>query len=638
MSQKHHATFADRFLESFVGSAIFCEPKVAIIELIANAWDAGSTEVNITWPESDGDRFEISDNGHGMTEGEFESRFMVLAYDRIKDIGGMALIPPSHRDKIASRPAFGKNGKGRMASFAFGNVFTVSTSKNNLQNTYDISIDGNNRLTYQKIETKDSTISHGTTIFIKHSIRPQISIDDIKKEIGMRFLVDPNFKVKLNNTEITFEDVPKDHIEEIRVIVKDVGEFPIKIIDIQATDKTTQLHGIAWQVKNRLVGECTWKGSGSEHLVDGRKSIAKRYIFIVNADCLENSVLADWTSFRIYDEAYKKASMEIYKEIKNHVLNLSKSQRDETFKDIENNIKPTLRKMGIVGREKWEKFVKEVQEECPSIGSDELEKIAALLAKLETSESKYGLIHALAAASVEDLNDLNKILEKWDIDLAKVVLDEIEWRTKLLEKLQEKVLNETTDEVQELQPLFHRGLWIFGPEYETIEYTSNKGMTQVIQKIFGADIKGSTIRPDFVVLPNSTVGLYSLPKYDNEDFGEIGVDRLVVVELKRPGVSIGRDEKGQSWKYVKELFSHGLLKDYSKVVCFVLGSNLDPLEAGRTNEMDGRVTIIPMEYDMVIRRAQSRLFNLSSKIKQAPFLKESRMKVYLNDKAQLSMF
>ncbi|ACU61678.1 ATP-binding protein [Chitinophaga pinensis] len=638
MSQKQYASFSDRFLESFAGSSIFSEPKVAIIELIANAWDAGATEVKIKWPEKHEDPFEITDNGHGMTETEFETRFMVLAYERLKEMGGFAHVPPDHKDKIALRPAFGKNGKGRLASFAFGESFKVSTTKQGIERIFRIFIDNNNRLAYQKIDEKESSISHGTTIFIEKAFKPRLSFEDAKKEIGMRFLVDPNFTVWVNTEKVSFEDVPKNHIKEYNVEIKDIGIFPVKVIDVQATDKSTQLHGIAWQVKNRLVGECTWKGSGSEHLIDGRKSVAKRYIFIVNADSIEDAVLPDWTGFKNYDDKYKKSCIAIYTSVKEHILDLTKGQREEAFKDIEGSIKPTLRKMGIVSREKWEKFVREVQEECPSIGNDELEKIASLLAKLETSESKYGLINTLANASVEDLDNLSKIIEEWDIDVAKIVLDEIEWRTKLIEKLQSKVLNEGSDEVQELQPLFHRGLWIFGPEYETIEYTSNKGMTQVIQQLFGSEIKGSSTRPDFAILKDGTVGLYSLPKFDEDDFGEIGVDRLVVIELKRPGIPIDREQKGQAWKYVKELFSKGLLKDYSQVVCFVLGSKIDPLESGKSTEMNGRVVIFPMEYDMVMRRTKSRLLNLHEKIRQAPFLKETRIRAYLNDKAQLNMF
>jgi hypothetical protein len=68
--------------------------------------------------------------------------------------------------------------------------------------------------------------------------------------------------------------------------------------------------------------------------------------------------------------------------------------------------------------------------------------------------------------------------------MAKIVLDEIAQRLKLIEELQMRTRDERSREVQDLQPLFKRSLWIFGPEFETIEYTSNSGMTRVIQDLF----------------------------------------------------------------------------------------------------------------------------------------------------------
>ena len=115
----------------------------------------------------------------------------------------------------------------------------------------------------------------------------------------------------------------------------------------------------------------------------------------------------------------------------------------------------------------------ELTEECPSISQNDLEKLGKLLATLERTESKYNLLAILSTSSIEDLEGLNTVLKKWDINLAKLVLDEVEYRMSLIEKLQSRVLNNNSDEVQDLQPLFHRGLWIFGPEYETIDFTSN---------------------------------------------------------------------------------------------------------------------------------------------------------------------
>ncbi len=249
-------------------------------------------------------------------------------------------------------------------------------------------------------------------------------------------------------------------------------------------------------------------------------------------------------------------------------------------------------------------------------------KLSKVLAHLEESESKYSLIHRLGELKPNQLDGLDEILSDWTLDMAKVVLDEIQGRLKLLDELKRKVQDEKTDEVAELQPLFKQGLWIFGPEYETIEYTSNEGMTTVIQKLFGKEIKGTRNRPDFAILPDGTAGLYSLSKYDPKTGSEIGIDKLIIVELKKPGITISADQKDQCWKYVKELYRKGLLKPESYVVCFPLGTQIDPLEVEARTEKGEHVIIQPLDYQTIIQRAKSRMLKLYDKVKDAPFLNE----------------
>ena len=40
--------YDERFLESYAG-AIITDPATAIVELVANCWDAYATEVSISW-------------------------------------------------------------------------------------------------------------------------------------------------------------------------------------------------------------------------------------------------------------------------------------------------------------------------------------------------------------------------------------------------------------------------------------------------------------------------------------------------------------------------------------------------------------------------------------------------------------
>src|SRR4051812_47356345 len=59
-------TFGERFLADHAGQ-IITDPRIAIVELVANAYDAGATAVKITWPLKDGEGFVVADNGTGMT-------------------------------------------------------------------------------------------------------------------------------------------------------------------------------------------------------------------------------------------------------------------------------------------------------------------------------------------------------------------------------------------------------------------------------------------------------------------------------------------------------------------------------------------------------------------------------------------
>lgn len=635
--KKQGPSFGDSFLEDYAGSSILAKPQIAIIELIANSWDAGATEVFISWPVNDHENFSIIDNGHGMAENEFNSRFRQLSYNRNREQSNFADVPSDLKDKVGLRPTFGKNGKGRLGGFAFGEIFFVRTWTKGKESTFQVAKDFKNILSFSIVSSKDGIPGHGTEISVPNAIGTNIPENDIKKEIGMRFLTDPHFIVKVNNHTVSFEDIPKDHICKMTLNFDEIGNVTITAINTSETDKTTQFHGIAWHVQRRLVGECTWRGSGSESFVDGRRSVAKRFIFIVEADLLKDSVLFDWTGFNPKCERWQKVAEKVYTEIKKYLSSLTVNQREGTFKEIEKATKNELKKMGIVSREKWEDFVKQIQEECPTICFDDLGKIANVLAKLENSTSKFSLIDQLSNLSVEELDHLNEILEKWDIDYAKIVLDEIEYRVTLLEKLQFKVFSADTDEVQELQPLFHRGLWIFGPEYEAIEFTSNQGMTKLIQDVFGKDqLTGSRNRPDFAILPDGSVGLYSLPTYDDNG-GEVGIDRLTIVELKKPIVPIGSEQKDQAWKYVKELYDKGALSPASKVTCFVLGKSIEPLETGIRTERNDSVRIIPLNYDTVIRRAHSRLLNLAKKIQNAKFLENVKIRQMLKDKNQREM-
>lgn len=615
--------FGPNFLEKLAGKSILHDPKTAIIELVANAWDAGASEVKITWPTRDNEQFfSIEDDGCGLTEQEFTSRWRTLAYDRIQSQGNTIIV----KDK--KRTVFGKNGVGRFAGFCFGESYYVASNKDQQHIEYQIKQgSGDSPFSLEKCEPTSFLKEKGTKIFVREKTSIRIDEEKIRSEIGMRFLTDPSFTCSVNGITVNFSHIPSENINE-HIIKLDSGEsIHIFIIDTNDADKTTKQHGIAWHVNRRLVGESDWKSYAFDEIIDGRSSEAKSHTFIINADFLANSdsVKKDWTGFNSTPE-FLITRNKVFDFVKSHINGQTKQKRDRVFSNVRKVHEKELSKLTPLRVERWEEFVTEIQTECISLNEKDLLKLSGFLIKMEQSDTKYSLISKLHELNSDQIDNLHNILADWSLDLAKEVLDELQIRLRLLDELRDKVLDVNTREVQDLQPLFHQGLWIFGPEYETIEFTSNDGMTKVIQNLFKSNIKGSRNRPDFAILPDSTVGSYSYHRYD-DDGGEIGIDRLVIVELKKPGIPISTDEKGQCWKYVSELLKTGLISRDTKVTCFVLGSEVDPFERGPRKENDDRCIIQPLDYQVVVSRAKSRLLKLYDRVKGAPFLEAQRKNI-----------
>lgn len=624
-------TYDPRFFEDAIGRTLLFEPKIAIIELIANAFDAYARKVVIQLPDVDLDQaFSIEDDGSGMTHQQFQERWMKLSYNRVEHQGIYAEKPPKCQG-LPDRRAFGRNGKGRHAGFCFAKgEFFVETHRDGKCNLYRVFRPHGQSTPFNSERVKETNSKKtGTKLYAKTPVDIRALPDEIRAEIGMRFLSDPTLEVIVDGQKVEYDHIPNHCKKTTEIDVPDLGTIKLLIIDTLEGDKTTKLHGIAWQVRGRLVGEASWKSFGDEKFIDGRSTAAKRFVFIVQADCLdrENCIAADWTSFNMREEPVKKSFELVNEAIRRFLLDQSSEERQETFNDIHAKNAPLLKRMGPRTAEIWKTFVKRVQEECPSINEKELESVSTILARLEVSRSKYALLQKLLNCSLDDLDKLNEILESWTVETAKLVLDELEDRLSLIAELESKMLDDSTDELHDLQPIFDRGLWIFGPEFESIHFTSNKTMANVISKLMKIpNAKGSKRRPDYVVLTDGSVSFHSLPAYD-DNHEEDGVASLVIVELKKPSVALGTKEQNQCWDYVKELMEKGAIKDHTPVNCFLLGKTIQPREERETTK--GACVIRPMIFQTVIGRAKSRTLSLYNKVKNAPFLRDADIDEFL---------
>ncbi len=624
--QQEDLFYEDRFLESWAG-AIITNPSTAIVELVANCWDAYATEVKISWPDPKSNKqFSISDNGKGMTKAEFDYIWRAMSYDRIAK-GGATTAPPVGVEGLP-RFVFGKNGKGRFASFCLTKNYQITSIKDGQKFVYKVSRTPNKPLITELVEFVEKDVEgHGTTITGEGEIRQiNLSVEQARELLGGRFLANPSFKVILNGAPISFADISKSSLSIVDVDVPHYGTVKIYHIDSRKADKTTKQHGIAWWVTNRAVGDCKWRGTDVERILDGRTEKAKRFTFIVQADFLnkENAVKEDWSGFHDNNEAWLKTRPIVQDKIKEIISNTSYAEREGKRIAVLERVGESVNLLPLLSKERVTTFVNEVVDTCPNFGEQEVVQLTSILAKLEKSKSQYGLLEILHNQDPNDLDALHEVLSQWTIGMAKVVLDEIQGRLKVINELRIKIQVAGIDEVKELQPLFAKGLWMFGDKFESIHFTSNKGMTTVIRELFdGKAEKASLNRPDFVIRGDGSTGFYSIPSY-NEDHEEVGVGHLVIVDLKTTKLSLGSKEKEQIWKYVKELKKKGYIQPETRVDGFVLGDQIESGEGGTRTEDNDKVKIQPLLYSIILSRAEQRLLKLYEQVREAPFLLEQQ--------------
>lgn len=620
--QQEDIFYEDRFLESWAGS-IITNPSTAIVELVANCWDAYATKVDICWPDPKKNKqFSISDNGKGMTKAEFDYIWRAMSYDRIAKTGPTAAPPPGVEG--LPRFVFGKNGKGRFASFCLTKSYVVTSVKDGQKIVYKVSRTANKPLITELVEFVDKGVEgHGTTITGEGEIRQtSLTVEQARELLGGRFLANPSFKVSLNGTPISFADISKSSLSIVDVEVPGYGTAKIYHIDTGKADKTTKQHGIAWWVTNRAVGECKWRGADVERILDGRTEKAKRFTFIVQADFLnkDNAVKEDWSGFVEKNVAWNTTRPIVQDKIREIIDNTSALEREDKRSAVLQKVGQSVNSLPLLSKDRVTSFVNEVVDTCPNFGEQEIVQLTSILAKLEKSKSQYGLLEILHNQESHDLDALHEVLSQWTIGMAKVVLDEIQGRLKVINELRIKIQIAGIDEVKELQPLFAKGLWMFGDKFESIHFTSNKGMTTVIRELFdGKAEKASLNRPDFVIRGDGSTGFYSLPSY-NEDHQEAGVQHLVIVDLKTTKLSLGSKEKEQIWKYVKELKKRGHIQPDTRIDGFVLGDQIESGEGGTRTEDNDKVKIQPLLYNTILNRAEQRLLKLYDKVKDAPFL------------------
>ena len=589
-------------------------PDIALTELVANAWDAGATNVKITIPEDYGHKIIIEDNGTGLSREDFHFRWMRLGYNRLKHQGKSVQFPPNVEGK---RLAYGRNGIGRHGLLCFNNEYTVITNCDGQKSRFVITTLSEEQPFVIKQESFEKGKLHGTRLEV--SVAKNLpTASKILQILSARFLHDPNFKIYINKETVPLEE--HTGLINTKEIEFDNIKLKVHFIDSQKAAKSTLYQGIAFWQGTRLIGEPSWV-LGNEMIVDGRTKQAKRYTVVVKTNDLEEHIKPDWTGFK-RNETVEKLNLKISEYVSEVFGILAKENIEETKDQIRTELGKDYRNLSALGRYEVNEAIENITLNSPIAKPEAVSLAVQAIINLEKTRTGKELLFKLSTLSEEDTVGLHSLLDKWSIKDALCVLDEIDSRISAIEAIRKLSKDKEIDELHILHPLVTSARWLFGPEFDSPEFVTNRQLHNAVEKIFNKRIQKSVFknhrkRPDIIVLNNSTISITGIESLDN-DSGLFSVNKVLLIELKKGGVKLTRDERNQAQGYVEDLMDCGSLIGAPYIDAFVLGEEfaekVQPITTvSNANKVEqGKVRICT--YSQIVDTAEKRLFGLRQKL------------------------
>lgn len=155
-----------------LGLNLYSNVPAVLSEVVANAWDADATRVNIKIAD---DKITITDDGHGMSEVDINEKYLNVGYERRK------------KEKVQTpaynRPVMGRKGIGKLSLFSIANTVEVQTVRDGKKSGFVMSV----------AEIRAAIAQEGNTYFPKSMGESDIVLDkagtqivltDLKKRVS----------------------------------------------------------------------------------------------------------------------------------------------------------------------------------------------------------------------------------------------------------------------------------------------------------------------------------------------------------------------------------------------------------------------------------------------------------------------
>jgi hypothetical protein len=558
------------------------DPIRAIVELVWNSIDAEAPTVTVELQHDDvlGGivKTVVTDTGHGIDRDELDTTF--------GRIGGSWKRFAS-KTKHDKRGLHGERGEGRLRAFALGSRVTWlshSVDASGVLHRVKISGTTEHRHVFEWDAEPVKGAATGTVV---------TAFNDSQKSLGAleagrtRSVLLSHFAPVLLNDDdlrITYLGVDLDPADE----VASSTEYPLPFTDEGGEEHEAALRIIEWRsVRHRAI----YYGQDAEHFVYEESAVDVETQFRYSAyvtwkgldyDALSLIGLGDmsgapvgalWTAAR--------------KGIREHFQTRRRERRrDQLDKWKQDNVYP-FEGEAKSGTERAERAIFDVvagtiAPQIPIKRDSARVTLGLLRNALRQDPEQLGvLFNEVASLNHEDRESLTRLLGETTMSGIIKAANVVTGRHKFLAGLERLIFPpESKDSIGErdhLHPMLERELWIFGEAYHLM--SSERGLTEMARnhlKLLGL--------PSKKVEPvkrwdekSGRVDLHLAVKME-----EFEVARHLVVELKAPGITLGRKELNQVDDYADTILSKSVFAtDKATWDIILVGTDYDSVVENR---------------------------------------------------------
>lgn len=567
--------------------------KEALAEIIWNGFDAQATEININFSPNQIDYINeliISDNGTGID------------FSNLNETFGAFLDSIKRKSFQRSSYVRGKKGKGRFSFIAFAHTATWFTTYLDFESgkllDYEIIINANNKDVYKDENHKISSLtSTGTKLVLSnlfnvtgYSFNNEEILSFLRNEFGWFLLLnqDNNYKLSINGEAIDFQNIIADH-EIFEKAIKDANDH-------------THSFTITYVRWNEKIGDKFYYYFLNDEKKESYKQLTSynnNAISFYHSVYVQSSFFNDFTpsaddtsaplfginqSNPVFKVLLKTLQQIIEDKQKSFVRNdaadqlIAKYERNGIFPKFNNNKYEQAKRKDLVD------VVKEIYCIQPKIfkGLNETQEKTSigfinLLLDSNERENILTILEDIVQLSVEERENLATLLKKTSFNKIVKTINLIENRFKIVDLLRTLVfdLKQFTNERDHIQHAIAENYWLFGEQFHLV--TANEGFENLLSNYLyiidnaaqnnqpQIDDSEKNRRPDIFMCRQR-----SLPDPLDHD-GEL--EENIMVELKRPTVTIGKEQLRQIEDYMDFITRQDAFNAQTRIWKFYVLSN-----------------------------------------------------------------